>query len=272
MDRELSNRNTLSTNSLKIIAIIAMVCDHAPYLSGMWQAEYYTWPFVMLHSVGRITAPIFFYLLALGYRRTRNANRYTVRLLVFALLSYLPYIRYFRGDALSANNFYELNVIFTMLFGLLLLRAVHEVRNIPLKAICIVACLICGYWCDYGLYGLAMILICDIARGNRRGTILGMGALIMAYVYVRTSSFFPTGALLSESLSGLFHVPWMLGSTVLLLCQLLPLIFIARHRAWDGVGAPERRRKRGFLDKWGFYIFYPAHITVLLIIRTYFMM
>ena len=263
--------NTLSTSSLKIIAIIAMVCDHAPYLLDTWQADYYTWPWTMLHSIGRITAPVFFYLLALGYRHTRNAGRYTVRLLVFALLSYIPYIWYFNDVPPDAYNFYELNVIFTMLFGLLLLRALHEVSNVALKAVIIVLCFIGGYWCDYGLYGLAMILICDITRGSRCGTVLGMGAVIMVYVYMRTSSFFPSGALLSESLSNLMHTEWMHNLLILLLCQLVPLIFIARHRAWAEGGNAERRRRPGVLVKYGFYIFYPAHIIVLLIIRMYFM-
>ena len=265
MDYKLTKYNTMSTNALKLWAIIAMVSDHLPYLSSMWQEQYYTWPWALMHMFGRITAPVFFYLLALGYRRTRNANRYTLRLLIFALLSYLPYIWYFKRALPNAQNFNDLNVIFTMLFGLLLLRAVHEVRNIPLKAIFIVLCLVCGYWCDYGLYGLALILICDIARGNRRGTILGMGAAMMIYVYMRTSSFFPESSDLFSSLSNMFHVQWMYISLLVLLCQLLPLILIARHRVW--VIGDNAEPRPGFFAKWGIYIFYPAHLTLLLLLQ-----
>jgi hypothetical protein len=172
----------LSTNALKIWAIIAMVCDHAPYLTeytNFPQQDYYAFPWYLMHAFGRVTAPIFFYLLAAGYRRTRDRNRYTLRLLIFAAISYVPYIWYFEGAPPNAWNFQHLNVIFTMLFGLLLLRSLHEISSLPLKAVCVCLSLIGGYWCDYGLYGLALILICDLLRDSRRGTVLGMGAVMM---------------------------------------------------------------------------------------------
>ena len=268
MDCKLTESNTISTNTLKIIAIIAMTCDHIPYLYENWQAEYYLWPWVLMHSIGRMTAPIFFYLLALGYRRTRDANRYTLRLLVFAFISYVPYIWYFRGAPPNAANFLELNVIFTMLFGLLLLRAAHEVRHKALKIFLIALCLIGGYWCDYGLYGLAMILVCGLglAGKSRRGTVLGLGAVIMTYVYARTSSWFPNDISPFDSLATLFQTPRLTGSFMLYLFLLIPLVLIVRHRGW-AEGEPEA--KPGFFAKWGFYIFYPAHITALLLIGLY---
>ena len=259
----ISDAKPLSTSTLKIIAIIAMVCDHAPYLFEDARAVYYDFPVFLAHAVGRITAPIFFYLLALGYRRTRDANRYTIRLLAFALFTYVPYIWYFYEKP-DSQNFLKLNVIFTMLVGLLLLRAVNEVRNTALKAVFVVLCLLCGYWCDYGLYGLALILVCDITRSGRRGTILGMGAVIMTFAYVRLSGLF------GSDMSPLDYIPYIAGNTrapgilIVLLCQLLPLIFIASHKRWSPDPAEP---KPGLWAKWGFYIFYPAHISVLLIIK-----
>jgi hypothetical protein len=246
-----------------------MVCDHLPYLFEFAREEYYYFPWILMHSFGRITAPIFFYLLALGYRRTRNANRYTVRLLVFALISYVPYIWYFEGAPPNAQNLLNLNVIFTMLVGLLLLRAIHEVRDIALKAICIVLCLLLGYWCDYGLFGIAMILICDIAKDRRLGTVLGMGAVIMVSVYSKTNGFFTDDIPAVQYPLVLFGNLFFQAYLFLLLCQLVPLIFIARHRTWFAGSAVEPTP--GFWAKWGFYIFYPAHITVLLLIRLYLM-
>jgi len=256
----------ISTNALKILAIIAMVCDHAPYLLQGWQELYYVYPWFLLHAFGRVTAPIFFFLLALGYRRTSNANSYTIRLLIFACISYVPYIWYFKDALPNKQNFMELNIIFTMLVGLLLLRSIYEIKNTGLKALCIVLCLILGYWCDYGLYGVAMILICDVARDSRRGTILGMGAVMLVYIYVRFSNIFPSEA-------GPFEVIAQIGANsrisvymFVMFCQFLPLLFIALHRKWY-----EAEKRPSFLAKWGFYIFYPAHIAVLLLIKIYIM-
>jgi len=257
----------LSTNRLKLLAIVAMACDHFPYIFDNWQALYYATPWFLFHAFGRITAPVFFFLLALGYRRTRNANRYTLRLLIFACISYLPYIRYFKGEFPNSQNFLELNVIFTMLFGLLLLRAVHEIQNPAIKIICIALCLLGGYWCDYGLYGLALILVCDVCRDSRRGTILGMGAVIMAYVYVSISRFFPYNAGPFEHIEYLLTNPIAVNYFIIMLCQFIPLLLIAFHTGWyKGTGGEGRP---SFLAKWGFYIFYPAHITAFLIIRMF---
>ena len=258
----------LSTNTLKIWAIIAMVCDHAPYLTEALKAHYYDTPWFLLHAFGRLTAPVFFYLLALGYRRTRDANKYTLRLLVFALITYVPYVWYFYYTPPNSMNFHELNVIFTMLFGLLLLRSVHEVRSVPVKVLCIVLCLIGGYWCDYGLYGLALILVCDACRGSRGGTVLGMAAVMMTYAYVRFSSVFTSDAGPLEYFVVMDANPRIIHLAVVMLAHVVPLILIAGHRVW-GEGASAIEGKPAFLGKWGFYIFYPAHITVLLLIRLF---
>ena len=258
----------LSTNTLKVIAIIAMLCDHIPYLTEELKGHYYDSPWFLMHAFGRITAPVFFYLLALGYRRTRDVNAYTVRLLVFAVISYVPYIWYFYFEAPGLANFYEFNVIFTMLVGLLLLRALREVKYIPLKVILIALCFVCGYWCDYGLYGLAMILVCDVARGSRGATVLGLMAVMITYVYVRLGNIFPGEAGPFEYLGIIAGNPRIVHLFVVLGCQVLPLILIACHRVWDERGAAAER-KPGFLAKYGFYVFYPAHISILWLVRYY---
>jgi len=275
-ENKLTEKNTISTNALKILAIIAMVSDHIPYISENWTFLYYTFPWYLMHAFGRLTAPIFFYLLALGYRRTRNANRYTVRLLIFALISYIPYIWYFKGAAPGTDAFLdyilELNIIFTLLIGLLLLRTINEVRNNVIKGLFIVLLLLAGFWCDYGLYGIAMILICDVCRNSRKSTVLGMGIVMMVSVYIRVSGWIPGGDQFFESFPGtvaMMFTPsyWMFGSIIVSLSQLIPLIFIARHRVWFPEIAGER--KPSLFAKWGFYIFYPAHITVLLLIKMF---
>jgi len=257
----------ISTNSLKILAVIAMVCDHAPHLLQGWHELYYAYPWFLLHAFGRIAAPIFFFLLALGYRRTRDVNRYTMRLLVFACISYLPYIWYLKDAFPNKQNFLELNVIFTMLFGLLILRAVHEIQSLAPKILCIVLCLLGGYWCDYGLYGIAMILVCDVARDSRRGTILAMGAVMLAYVYFNISRTFTSSAGPFEYIDRIGANPILPNYLVVTLCQLLPLLFIAFHTSWYKGARAEKRP--AFLAKWGFYIFYPAHLTVLLLIKLF---
>ncbi|MDR0875326.1 MAG: conjugal transfer protein TraX [Clostridiales Family XIII bacterium] len=263
----MSNLKGLSTNALKIIAIICMALDHAPFIAVDSKAVYYDFPWFLLHAVGRITAPIFFYLLAVGYRRTRNANRYTLRLLVFALISYVPYVWYFEDAPPDASNFTHLNVIFTMLFGLLMLRSIHEIPSKPLKAVGVALCLLGAFYADYGLYGMAIILVFDLCRGDRGRTILGFGAVCMVYVYKNVMTIVGDGPDALTAMFSAWQTPLYAHYFIVQLCQLIPLTLIAAHRLWQ----PDANEERpGFIAKWGFYIFYPAHIIILLTIRNYY--
>lgn len=93
---------------LKLIAIITMIIDHigAAFFPGV----------TIFRTIGRIAFPIFAYQLAKGYKHTSNLSAYSIRLLIFALISYIPYI-YFLGEGLTPNPL-ALNVMFLLLAGI----------------------------------------------------------------------------------------------------------------------------------------------------------
>lgn len=92
---------------LKLIAIVTMIIDHigAAFFPGV----------TLFRTIGRIAFPIFAYQLAKGYKHTSNLAGYSTRLLIFAFISYIPYI-YFLGDGLTPNPL-ALNVMFLLLAG-----------------------------------------------------------------------------------------------------------------------------------------------------------
>ncbi|MDR3305486.1 MAG: conjugal transfer protein TraX [Clostridiales Family XIII bacterium] len=255
-----AHMNGLNTNQLKIWAVVTMVIDHFPYISQNVHAEYYEFPFYLFHLIGRIAAPIFFYLAAAGYSRTRNPNRYTLRLLVFALISYVPYVWYFKGAPPNAENFMELNVIFTMLFGVLILRAIHEIGNVPLKIGVIAFCLIVGYFTDYGIYGLAFIIAFSFAHGRKGLTALLFALVVIVRAVYELSDVFAAGG---AGWAWFLADPQNRAYLMVVAAQFLPLILILLHR--DIRRSPEPRP--GAFGKWFFYVFYPLHISVFLIIR-----
>ncbi|SNX54090.1 TraX family protein [Thermoanaerobacterium sp. RBIITD] len=88
-------------NVLKLIALLTMVIDHVGAV---------LYPnIIVLRMIGRISFPIFAYLLALGYKSTHDAKKYLKRLLLFGLLSEIPYILAFNSD--------NLNIFFTLALG-----------------------------------------------------------------------------------------------------------------------------------------------------------
>lgn len=75
--------NLLSGFILKIIAIVAMTCDHVGVFTyGMPGLEILT---TILRSIGRIALPMFIFLIAEGVRYTKNEKKYLLRLGILAL-------------------------------------------------------------------------------------------------------------------------------------------------------------------------------------------
>jgi len=107
----------LSAAALHILAMTFMLMDHlwATLLSSqMW-----------LTHVGRLAFPIFAFLAVEGYFHTRSFKRYALRMLLFAVLSEVPFDLMYGGTA-----FYPVhqNVIWTLLLGLLGIRLMEAAR------------------------------------------------------------------------------------------------------------------------------------------------
>jgi len=92
---------------LKLIGMISMVVDHVgvQFFSNDPTALYYA-----MRLFGRLAFPIFAYLVAMGYQRTRDWKRYALRLGIFAVITQIPF-QIFAG---------HLNVLFTFLRAFLL--------------------------------------------------------------------------------------------------------------------------------------------------------
>ena len=95
----------LSQEGLKLIACITMLLDHigATILlaclhryTGADRALLLTW-YEILRTIGRISFPIYCFLLNEGTVYTRNPKRYGLRLLGLMILSEIPYDLTFYG-------------------------------------------------------------------------------------------------------------------------------------------------------------------------------
>ena len=115
------NRNKwgISAFGLKIIAAITMILDHTALILVSDNTKMY----YIMRCIGRISFPIFCFLLVEGYFHTKSKIKHCINLLVFALLSEVPY-DLMRG---SAFNIERQNVIFTLLIGFVVIWALDEI-------------------------------------------------------------------------------------------------------------------------------------------------
>lgn len=98
----------LSSNSIKMIAAIAMLLDHFSKVFEPFSApEYIPYGFYfnqILEMIGRIAFPIFAYFVAVGCLKTHNIKKYIVRLFIITIISEFCY-----DFAFSLRNYLRYN-------------------------------------------------------------------------------------------------------------------------------------------------------------------
>ncbi len=107
------SKTTKRNDVLKLIALITMFIDHIGYII---YPEYR-----FFRIIGRISFPIFAFALANGFRYTSNRKKYAFRLFIFAIISQFPYML-FSYNSHGKINFIAFNVMFLLLYGLLVLK------------------------------------------------------------------------------------------------------------------------------------------------------
>ena len=129
-----------------------------------------------LRVIGRIAFPLFAWGIAMGYRYTRNWKLYAIRLLVLGFATQIPYTLLFDNG--------NLNVCFTLLAGLLVLKLLHMPNRVlgMLGALGTLA-LVHLLEFEYGIYGVLTILIFYYCREDSKMP-LYQGILSLAGVLV----------------------------------------------------------------------------------------
>ena len=153
----MSSIKGLSNDRLKLIAVVTMVTDHIGA---------YLFPNVMLfRMIGRISFPIFAFMIVEGYFRTGNLRKYIGRLLLFAILSEIPF-----NLAMGSRLCYPIhqNVLWSFLIALALIHWNEKTRaKGKLWLRILVGCLsvLLGYLAgiltmvDYYHAGILMVLV-----------------------------------------------------------------------------------------------------------------
>lgn len=238
-----------SANTLKGVAMLTMFIDHLAYLAAPNRGLLYA----VLHFIGSVTAPILFYFVTVGYHHTCNVNKYTIRLGLFALISYVPFIYFFDAHIPNTDNFLNLNVIYTLLLGLLALRVKHEMKSPFLKFPLLAMLILLSAFGDWGYMGLLMIFAFDFFYGDYKSQ-------RFAYLLLLLTEFIPMvlKPILTIRLGATpdFSIYWF---AIARAGGFIPIFLLAHYNGNIGRG--------GRIAKWSFYIFYPLHLVLLSLLR-----
>ncbi|UCE44129.1 MAG: hypothetical protein JSV57_01155, partial [Candidatus Bathyarchaeota archaeon] len=213
----------LGREILKWSAIITMTIDHAGAV--LYQEH------LLFRYIGRLSFPLFAYLLILGLETTRSVKNYFTRLFLFALISQVPFYL-----AMGVKPWEYLNIFFTLSSGVLFIE-LHKRGNF-LLFLPLVAAEVLHF--DYGIYGILTMGCFYYLRRNRTlGIILFLG-LNLLYLAVSSSSILALLALPPILLhnSGRFHLE-TIGEKV-------------DYSRWK---------------KYFFYVYYPLHLIALFSIK-----
>ena len=166
----------LSGSSLKLIAVLVMLLDHIAVAFFRTLPATNTASIVLLNKsysiygisrdIGRIAFPIFCFLLTEGFAHTHSRLKYAGNLLLFALISELPWNYVHSGTLQYAKQ----NVYFTLLLGYLGMWVIEyfwEKRLIQTLLLLALLFISVKLSADYGWRGYIFILLMYLFRNER---------------------------------------------------------------------------------------------------------
>lgn len=236
----------MSSFAIKLIAIITMFCDHfGDAILGR---------FSILNIIGRIAFPLFCFQIVIGYKHTKNINKYIIRLLLFGIISQIPFSLFTYS---YVGRFDLLNVYFTLAFGLL---AVYVLDVLPKKYkligvfLDVILMIIAEFLqTDYGWFGVCLIICIYLFYNDKKSNISNSETSL---------TFFNNNLLFSIVFFALVVIKYsnyfVAGSYTMAIVQILgtffPIIFMLLYNG-----------KKGHSMKYFFYVFYPLHLLILVI-------
>ncbi|MGD9901122.1 MAG: TraX family protein [Spirochaetales bacterium] len=237
----MSKRNDI----LRLIAIITMAIDHIGLL--------FFPELLILRIIGRLAFPIFAYALATGFIKTSNRKRYFLTILIFAFIAQIPYM--FLTENANFNPL-QFNILFLFAYAIIVLYVIEEYKKqraqntifkpLLLLILSIVMTLVpvilehtLQIAFSYATYGVLMVIGFYLFNDFNKKNIL-----LLSIWFVLINGF------------NIFYLIVGIGYQALSLVALPLIILLIKYT-----------HPKFKLNKYVSYIFYPAHLAILVAIR-----
>ncbi|NMB11259.1 MAG: conjugal transfer protein TraX [Firmicutes bacterium] len=224
---------SLNSFQLKTIASALMVLDHLrQFIPAMplW-----------FRYLGRVVAPVFFFLTVEGFFHTRSRPKYVARLLGAGIIMAVGsgILKHLFPTDITWHN----NIFFSLGLGVALMSACEQVRET-----------------ENPLLGVPHILILSIAMLFTEASIYGLMMSLTFYLFRGKSGllalFYTIGSLMPSLLGPLTLQQLFIHDYQWMMVFALP--FFLAYNGELGRGGPSA--------KWFFYVFYPAHLWIIYLI------
>jgi hypothetical protein len=192
------------------------------------------------------------YFIAEGYHHTKNINKYTIRLFVFAIISHFAYvfasnsfvdwksfIPFYYGNVLNQTS-----VMWPLAWGLVMLRIAYsdKIKSYLKTVLIVLICLVC-FPSDWS----CIASLCVLAFGSNRANFKKQMMWMVFYVALYSVVYF----FALDKIYGIMQMGVVLS---------IPLLML-----YNG----ERGRSAivNKVMKWFFYVYYPLHLLILGLIQ-----
>lgn len=301
--------NGINEGNLKVIALVCMFIDHFaviilksflhthdvyPAIGTVIHADCFLDYFLgyfyeVLRAIGRISYPLFAFMISEGVRHTHSKLKYGLRLLILALVSEIPF-----NLALNHSIRYtdQQNVFWTLLLGMIAISLASEIEILKergkikaclayaFEAVIIVAACAEGYFikADYGIAGILTIVVISFVTGGNK---------LKAGIYALAGAIFTTVLEICTDYSGNYY-DYLIKAMLALMIVFVLMTSSVRDDKVKAVGASSLllatgwmsemfsilsvpivmcyNGERGKQNKWFFYLFYPVHLILLVLL------
>jgi hypothetical protein len=239
-----NSKTGLTSNAIKLIAIIAMTIDHIAWAFF----PHYSLDVLVLSMkiIGRLTAPIMMFFIAEGYYHTRNVKKYIFRLFIFAIISHFAYVIAFDKDFIPFKKtaFDQTSIIWALMLGLIVL-AIRESKTLKIKMwqkhIIIFIFVWAAFPADWSVPAALAVLYMGINHGDFKKQMVSLVICIALYSIIY--------AIFLDVVYGILQM---------LIVMAIPILY-----QYNG----QRGKWKGM--KWFFYVYYPLHMIILGLIRIF---
>lgn len=282
----------MSAFALKLVALISMFIDHSAfvlYMHNFMNENIY----ILLRGIGRLAFPIYCFLLVNGFMHTSNRLRYVSRLMLFAVISQIPFALAFNvgnhyGAAFGTPEISFGSITYILLAFQFILAAVvcknkkvSHIFTLCLFAILPALTLSSGtvILLDGNLnvfftlsLGLSLISLIDAVKEKKLSApavVLSSLAILGAVILIQSQADYGITGLVLILLLYLCRSNKLYAAIVICLWAAVQYGFTGANLVFFAFAALSLlpvliyNGKKGPSLKYFFYIFYPAHLLLL---------